>query len=62
MKKLLLLTILSLTLSTQNSKAQEDGTREKYGNTINLGVRLGYYGYIGYTTPALHFDYEFDLV
>ncbi len=36
--------------------------QEKYGQTLNLGVGIGYYGYLGYNTPVLHADYEFDVV
>lgn len=46
-----LVTALSLT-------AQEKVHHEDYGNTLNLGVGLGYYGYVGHSTPVLHADYE----
>ncbi|HEY8403356.1 MAG TPA: hypothetical protein VIK71_01970 [Flavobacteriales bacterium] len=35
--------------------------QERYGKTANLGVGLGYYGYLGRSVPAFHFNYEFDV-
>lgn len=60
MKKLLLTTICLGLLYTA-ALAQEKGTSEKYGNTLNAGIGIGYYGYIGHTTPVLHANYEFDV-
>jgi hypothetical protein len=52
----------SVTLST----AQEVTTRkiikgEKYGHTLNLGVGIGYYGYLGNTVPFVFANYEIDV-
>jgi hypothetical protein len=44
-----------------NSFAQDNRSGEKYGNTLNLGLGVGYYGYVGHSTPALHLNYEFDV-
>ena len=41
--------------------AQNNITSEKYGNTLNLGVGIGYYSYIGHTLPVLHTDLEIDV-
>ena len=41
--------------------AQEITSAEKYGNTLNLGVGVGYYGYIGHSLPVVHTDYEFNV-
>jgi len=61
MKKIkLTILILSIVLSG-SIIAQETSTNKKYGNTLNAGVGIGYYGYIGSTTPVLHADYEFDV-
>jgi len=51
--------IIILFLGTK-SIAQETAApkAEQYGNTLNLGIGLGYYGYVGYATPVLHADYE----
>jgi hypothetical protein len=50
-----------LVTSGINVSAQKVNTYEKYGNTLNLGVGLGYYGYVGHSTPVFHADYEFDV-
>ena len=34
---------------------------EKFGKTLNLGVGLGYYGYVGHTVPVIHADFELDV-
>ena len=41
--------------------AQSTGSSEKFGNTLNLGVGIGYYGYINNFTPVVHANYEFDV-
>lgn len=69
MKKIIItslffLTILSFNVSAQektSSNAQTTAPAEKYGKTINVGIGLGYYGYIGRSTPAVHADFEFDV-
>ncbi len=35
--------------------------QEKYGKTANLGLGIGYYGYLGHSVPAFHFNYELDV-
>lgn len=36
--------------------------QEKYGNTLNIGLGLGYYGYLdGVSTPFIMGNYEFDV-
>jgi hypothetical protein len=42
-------------------QAQQASASEKYGNTLNLGVGLGYYGYVGHSMPVLHADFEIDI-
>lgn len=56
----LLITLLSITV-TSSLLAQEKVTTEKYGSTLNAGVGIGYYGYIGSTLPVVHADFEFDV-
>ncbi len=34
---------------------------EKYGHTLNAGVGIGYYGYIGHPVPVVNLNYEFDV-
>jgi hypothetical protein len=43
--------IIGLTASAQEGD-------EKFGNTLNLGAGLGYYGYVGHPMPVLHANYE----
>lgn len=41
--------------------AQETTVNEKYGKTLNLGLGVGYYGYIGHSMPVFHADFEIDV-
>jgi hypothetical protein len=41
--------------------AQKRIAGEKYGNTLNLGLGIGYYGYIDHSTPVFHLNYEFPV-
>src|ERR1700748_1769783 len=63
MKKLLILSLLAL--GTVPLRAQTQNTKqpaaEEFGNTLNIGLGLGYYGYVGHSTPVLHANYEFDV-
>ncbi|HEX2901112.1 MAG TPA: hypothetical protein VHS96_15445, partial [Bacteroidia bacterium] len=34
---------------------------ESFGNTLNLGLGIGYYGYVGHAMPAFHLNYEFEV-
>ncbi len=67
MKTTIFATLLFLALSTSNSNAQvaenagSQGGAETYGNTLNIGIGIGYYGYIGQTLPVIHADYEFNV-
>src|SRR4051812_48100687 len=58
MKKTILATIIFMMLVAIAPAAY---SREKYGNTLNVGVGLGYYGYAGHSMPVLHADFEFDV-
>ena len=55
---------LSLLVSTANNCAakKKDKQIEVYGNTLNLGVGIGYYGYLGGTTPFFFANYEINVV
>ena len=35
--------------------------QENYGKTLNLGLGIGYYGYVGRSLPVFHINYEFDV-
>lgn len=53
MKIPIIILVLLFSIVSKNTGAQE-----KYGKTLNLGVGIGYYGYIGHTLPVLHLNYE----
>ncbi len=60
----LLTLILSLEVSAQKTVSNETKntiSTEKYGNALNAGVGIGYYGYVGYNIPVIHADYEIEL-
>jgi hypothetical protein len=42
-------------------QAQEIGTMENFGNTLNAGTGIGYYKYVGYTVPMAHLDFELQI-
>src|ERR1700760_1312258 len=56
----ILLTIAHTDATAQNKpvKPQRD---EEYGHTLNLGLGVGYYSYIGYSVPFLFANYEFNV-
>jgi len=41
--------------------AQRKFGAEKYGNTLNMGLGIGYYGYFDHNVPVVHLNYEFDV-
>jgi hypothetical protein len=47
---------------TTNNSAQESPYIEYYGRTLNIGIGIGYYGYVGHSMPVIHADYEFGIV
>lgn len=55
MKKIYIILLLLLTVISIRGYSQE-----KYGKTLNLGLGIGYYGYVGRSIPVLHLNYEFD--
>lgn len=61
MKKLFLLTMLIGAMFGGRLEAQKSGS-ESFGNTLNVGLGIGYYGYIGSTYPAVNLNYEFDVL
>ncbi len=61
MKKLIVISIAFLTLFVSNSNAQDKPEAEKYGNTLNLGAGVGYYGSVGHPLPVGMLNYEFDV-
>ena len=42
--------------------AQEStSSSEKFGSTLNAGLGIGYYGYVGHSMPVFHANFEIDL-
>jgi hypothetical protein len=61
MKRIVIIHFCLLILVGYRVSAQDKPAAEKYGNTLNLGLGCGYYGYVGYSTPIVAANYEFDL-
>lgn len=61
MKKTIISTFVFLSIFGTSVKAQDKTETESFGNTLNLGVGIGYYGYVGHTLPVLHADYELQV-
>ena len=63
MKKILIVSTLFISLITLSAKAQKYGSEpaEKFGNTLNIGAGIGYYGYIGHPLPVVFVNYEIDI-
>ncbi|MEO5643552.1 MAG: hypothetical protein ABIQ40_12815 [Bacteroidia bacterium] len=61
MKKLALATAIFSLMLGGTMSAQESNGGESFGNTLNLGIGIGYYGYIGGALPVVHADYEFNV-
>jgi len=58
-KQLLLWSALFICVAVS---AQNTNPSSSYGNTLNVGVGVGYYGYMGSSTPVIHANYEIDVV
>src|SRR5688500_17295794 len=50
-----------LTIVGTEIKAQENSSPEKFGNTLNTGIGIGYYGYVGHSMPVVSMNYEIDI-
>lgn len=61
MKKILFALLIALSASCISASGQEVNTTESYGNTLNIGAGIGYYGYVGHSLPVLHADYELNV-
>src|SRR4051812_23236376 len=55
-KKIILSLLLILTVFQFKGFAQE-----QYGKTLNLGLGIGYYGYVGRSLPVFHANYELNV-
>lgn len=60
MNKIITLFIVLLSVAS-NVNAQTNTGGEHYGKTLNIGVGIGYYGYIGNSTPVFHANLELDV-
>lgn len=65
-KALLLTSALLFTTLFSNINAQVSDNAgsqggESYGNTLNIGLGIGYYGYIGHTLPVVNANFEFNV-
>lgn len=61
MNKIKQITLFCMLISGLTLMGQQKTSSSSYGNTLNLGVGIGYYGYIGSNTPVLHANYEFNV-
>lgn len=58
MKKLI---IALISVASFAVNAQEKPTAEKFGNTLNMGIGIGYYGSVHHSLPVAMLNYEFDV-
>lgn len=61
MKTTTFTTLILLFIAINNMLGQENKTTEKFGNTLNLGAGIGYYGYVGQSLPVALINFEFDV-
>lgn len=61
MKKITFILLGLMVILGLNSMAQEKTYSEKFGKALNLGIGLGYYGYVENPMPVMHADFEFDV-
>lgn len=67
MRTLLFISLFILASAGINIQAQdnviitEKPAYEKFGKTLNLGVGVGYYGYVGHSLPVGTMNFEFDV-
>ena len=54
----ILLTAGATAANAQTTMSSHD---EQYGHTLNLGVGIGYYGYLNQDVPFIFANYEFDV-
>ena len=55
-----LMTIFTSVQAQEDKTGSSTGT-DSYGNTLNIGLGIGYYGYIGQTLPVVHANFEFNV-
>lgn len=68
MRKRLFGTVLSLLLMSgafathAQTTAHQQNSSETFGNTLNLGIGPGYFGYMSGSAPFIFANYEFDVL
>lgn len=63
MKNLFPIVLLLLSMYGGVASAQTPASSsESFGNTLNIGLGIGYYGYVGHTMPVVSLNYEFNVV
>ncbi|HTL82784.1 MAG TPA: hypothetical protein VL651_13820 [Bacteroidia bacterium] len=58
---LVLLTMFSSDLLAKDKKDKKDTDGSESYRALNLGLGVGYYGYVGHSMPVFHADFEFDV-
>ncbi len=63
LNKTIIFTLLFLLSFTSNKMYGQETSSggEKFGKTLNLGLGIGYYGYVGHSMPVVHADFEIDV-
>lgn len=61
MKTTIFTTLFLLMMAGTIVSAQTTVSGENYGKTLNAGIGLGYYGYVGHTVPIIHLNYELSV-
>lgn len=53
--------LIAITNTTYAQNKSKRSAAEEFGNTLNLGLGIGYYGYLTQSVPFLSANYEFDV-
>ena len=56
-----ILLFLLLTIYSNSLQAKKNLVSEQYGNTLNIGAGIGYYGYINNSLGVAVLNFEFDV-
>lgn len=62
MKRKIILIFVAIFATNYAVTGQESNASEKFGNSLNLGIGLAYYGYVNNSVPAINVNYEFDVL
>ena len=61
MKTITIISIFITSLISLNTSGQGNSSSERYDHTLNLGLGIGYYGYIGHSLPVFNINYELNV-